>query len=259
METLNTLPQDLSRSRDLLFGLPVPFSITTADYNLLWPFIDNVYSIRKARVVRYPVPHTIRYVSCRFKRVRRKGVPSGQSGRAPPKRVKPSCGVTFRMLEYPDHVEFYSSGEQTTNHSHTLDESDAIKRNGFLRKLILKEVARGYAPATIISALRGTKDAQALVLRVVGGTHLTRQDVINISASKDEHESRDAEVKLATDEMLEKVRARFAEVLEYADSLEGSARNRVLNAWEQRITAFAEAFIGGSLNEWLERNLPAME
>ena len=65
-------------------------------------------------------------------------------------------------------------------HSHSLDESDANKRNSFLRKLVGAEVAKGYHPAEIIGSLtgKGRADARAR-LAAAGGTYLTRQDIIN--------------------------------------------------------------------------------
>jgi hypothetical protein len=67
-----------------------------------------------------------------------------------------------------------------TKHSHSLDESDANKRNSFLRTLVGAEVAKGYHPATIIGSLtsEGRADTRAQ-LAAAGGTYLTRQDVIN--------------------------------------------------------------------------------
>ena len=65
-------------------------------------------------------------------------------------------------------------------HSYSLDESDASKRNNFLWKLVRAEVAKGYHPAEIIGLLtgKGRADIRAQ-LAAAGGSYLTRQDVIN--------------------------------------------------------------------------------
>jgi len=61
-----------------------------------------------------------------------------------------------------------------------LDESDASKRNSFLRALVGSEVVKGYHPAAIIGSLTGTGRAEARAhLTAAGGAYLTRQDVIN--------------------------------------------------------------------------------
>ena len=65
-------------------------------------------------------------------------------------------------------------------HSHSLDESDANKRNSFLRKLVGAEVTKGYHSTEIIGSLtgKGRADVRARLV-AAGGTHLTRQDIIN--------------------------------------------------------------------------------
>jgi hypothetical protein len=61
-----------------------------------------------------------------------------------------------------------------------LDESDANKRNSFLRQLVGAEVANGYPPAAVIGSLTGSGRADARArLAAAGGAYLTRQDVIN--------------------------------------------------------------------------------
>jgi hypothetical protein len=46
MDVLSALPRDIDHVRQLLFTLPVPFSLSQANHDLFWPLIDNVYSIR---------------------------------------------------------------------------------------------------------------------------------------------------------------------------------------------------------------------
>jgi len=80
MDTLQALPRDVDAVRNILFTLPLPFSLTSANYTLFWPLIDNVYSIRKSRDVpaglsrsrggAWVPEHKYHYVICRFKRPR---------------------------------------------------------------------------------------------------------------------------------------------------------------------------------------------
>jgi hypothetical protein len=73
---------------------------------------------------------------------------------------------------------------QSLIHSHSLDESDANKRNSLLRELVGKEVAKGYAPAAVIGSLRRFGDSVSrLKLASAGGAYLTRQDAINSGLS----------------------------------------------------------------------------
>jgi hypothetical protein len=52
MASLQDLPRDIESIRNILFTLPLPFSLNSANYRLLWPLIDNVYSIRISRDVK---------------------------------------------------------------------------------------------------------------------------------------------------------------------------------------------------------------
>ena len=75
MDVLSALPRDIDHVRQLLFALPVPFSLSKADHKLFWPLIDNTYSIRTSNDVNFRKrdrrPAYVRHnVICRFKRSR---------------------------------------------------------------------------------------------------------------------------------------------------------------------------------------------
>jgi hypothetical protein len=136
-----------------------------ANYQLFWPLIDNVYSIRQSRDVaaiksRGRPAHKCHYVICRFKRAR-DSAPSSSQVASTTKRAIKSCDVTFQLLEFSDHVEFHSISQHSLIHDHSLDESDANKRNSLLRGLAGNDVAKSYAPAAIVSSLRGTRNISA--------------------------------------------------------------------------------------------------
>ena len=131
MDVLSSLPRDTAHVRQLLFNLPLPFSLNRANYDLFWPLIDNVYSIRKTRhVTAKSGDFTRHYAICRFKRAYNVP-PSSSSGPCAgnTKRALKSCDVAFCIIEYDDHVELHVIRDQWTNHDHSLDESDANKRS----------------------------------------------------------------------------------------------------------------------------------
>jgi hypothetical protein len=138
---------------------------------------------RKARDGSVKPAHRYHYVICRFKQSR--DLPPSLSQRATTtKRAVKSCDVAFQLLEFTDHVEIHAISHTSLIHSHSLDESDANKRNSLLRTLVGKEVAKGYAPAAVIGSLRGLGDiASQLRLASAGGAYLTRQDAINSGLS----------------------------------------------------------------------------
>jgi hypothetical protein len=126
-------------------------------------------------------------VICRYKRPRAPPLASQGKRVSSTKRATIGCDVTFALLAFSDHYEYWPIGKSgdeelvtCVRHSHSLDESDAYKRNSFLRHLIGAEVANGYPLAAVIGSLAGQGRADARVrLAAAGGAYLTRQDVIN--------------------------------------------------------------------------------
>jgi hypothetical protein len=118
---------------------------------------------------------------CRFKRARDCFLSQGSCA-STSKRVAKAYDFSFALLEFLNHVEYQPISQQ--DHDHSLDESDANKRNSFLLGLVQKEITRGFAPAIIISSLRpaGRLDIRAK-LDSVGGRYLSRRDAINSSTS----------------------------------------------------------------------------
>ncbi len=192
MDVLSALPCDTSHVRNILFTLPMPFSLNIANQKQFWPLINNTYSIRHSKDVGYRKhdsrpAHVRNHVICRFKRAR--AVPSASQGKraSSTKRSAIGCDVTFALLALSDQDEYWPISKSSDvdivtclSHSHSLDESDANKRNSLLRLLVGAEVAKGYYPAAIIGSLigNGRPDTRAR-LAAAGGAYLTRQDVIN--------------------------------------------------------------------------------
>jgi MULE transposase domain len=192
IDILSLLPRDTSHVRNILFTLPLPFSLSRANHEQFWPLIDNAYSIRRSRDVGFRKhdarPAHVRHdVICRFKRARAAPLASQGKRASSTKRALIGCDVSFTLLAFPTHYEYYTISQSgdlglitCSQHSHSLDECDANKRNSLLRKLVGAEVAKGYHPATVIRSLTGEGNADARAqLAAAGGAYLTRQDVIN--------------------------------------------------------------------------------
>ena len=182
MDALQSLPRDTAKVRNILFLLPMPFSLNTANYKLFWSLIDNVYSIRRTRDPTIRRPYQYRYVICRFKRARDTSPALTQSSQraSTTKRAAQSCDVCFVIHEYQDHVEFHHVPGAFFHHNHSLDESDANKRNSHLRGLVQSDIGKGYAPAAVIGAIRGQgRPDIRMRLEAVGGQYLSRRDAEN--------------------------------------------------------------------------------
>ena len=178
MDSLQALPRDTAKLRNILFTLPLPFSLNTANYKLFWPLIDNVYSIRSSRDTNRLSNYRYHYVICRYKRARDTLPASSQSSQraSTTKRSIKSCDVSFVIKEFVNHVEFYYvEGNRDCRHDHSLDESDANKRNSLLKGLVQRDITRGYVPVTIISIIRSNGRADIRIqLASVSELYLTR-------------------------------------------------------------------------------------
>ena len=129
MDVLSSLPRDVGYIRQLLFDLPLPFSLNTANYKLFWPLIDNVYFIRTTKHMSTSSrAYNRHYVICRFKRTQTSEPTSSTMLRASTtKRSVKSCDVIFRLLEFENHIEFHMSSDQLSRHNYSLDKSDTTK------------------------------------------------------------------------------------------------------------------------------------
>jgi hypothetical protein len=259
---LQGLPRhvELSSIRPILFNLPVPFSLTRADYEKFWPFIDNVYATSLTRD--YPgqnPPYGVKYIRCRHKHTPRAERPSA-SIRGPRKRTAISCDVQFKILLFQDHVECWQLTDKPHFHTHSLDESDASKRNSVIKGLVRREMSRGHPPAEVVATMRGNGDPSARAhLDSAGGKYVSRQDAANTGiawrlANPDRLEegtgSRADAATQKISEALDAVRARFIEVAEYADSLGEPERGNTLSRWNSELADRTRPLIGQSLEEW---------
>jgi hypothetical protein len=193
------LPPETEKMREFLFEMPVPFSMRAADFETYWPLIDNVWSrydefnvVGKSDKIPYD---SIRFV-CRFARK----LDDEPSRANPPSKRKRreggTCSCRVKAKRYhgvkglPDHYRFEHSSPKESDwaHSHTIDESDNIKINSFLKAAAAIEAAKGYMPAEVYKNLRGVKiigsDGMPVdALDTCGGKFMTRVHTNNAKQS----------------------------------------------------------------------------
>ena len=91
----------------------------------------------------------------------------------------------------PDHYRFEHSSTREADwvHSHTIDDSDGIKINSYLRAAATIEAAKGHMPAEVYKNMRSAqlldKDGNSLgdALDAAGGKFMTRQHANNAKQS----------------------------------------------------------------------------
>lgn len=200
MSALVQLPPECAKMRAFLFSMPVPFSMHAEVFEAYWPLMDNVWSRYDelgvvGKVDRVPYD-SIRFV-CRFAR---KLDEEAARSAAPTKRKRReggTCSCRVKAKKYhgiqgiPDHYRFEHSSQKECDwtHSHSIDESDGIKINSFLKAAAAMEAAKGYMPAEVYKILRGVKmlgpngSPVGDVLDICGGKFMTRLHANNAKQS----------------------------------------------------------------------------
>ena len=178
MDVLRSLPEDISHMCQLLFDLPLLFSVRLSTFDRFWPLIDNVYSVRKTTpVISKSGDYEQLAVICQFKQAYHVALSSSQGLRSgSTKRASSSYDIEFKIVKYTNHMEFHPTGS-SVNYSHSLDESNASKRNSLLQGLVQLDIAKGYCPTAIINLIRGYNQSEIEGrLKAAGGAYLKGYD-----------------------------------------------------------------------------------
>ncbi|KAI5808718.1 hypothetical protein DFH27DRAFT_540784 [Peziza echinospora] len=146
-------PPDLDEWRRRLFTVDTSITMTAAEWDTYWPYIDNVWSHRSTQRSKKG-PFVTHYYDCRLKG-RPPGTPVNQDPnkkkRKRTARERDLCEMKIKIIETTTPNKTYTiekvkreigtNGEEPAGeyHRHTLDESDRIKRNSVLRQAIKLE------------------------------------------------------------------------------------------------------------------------
>lgn len=173
MATLINAPPNLGSMRQQLFDLTASVTLTSAEFEVYWPYIDNVYSLKTTRVLVKEGRAVSRIYECRFRRpthISRALADQNASKRT--KREGETCQMRVRSI-YKGGIYTISRMEADTGHTHPLAQSDATKRNSALRNVAAIEGSKGYSPATVTNALRGMgREEGRIALEEAGGRYI---------------------------------------------------------------------------------------
>ena len=194
------IPLDTEKMRNFLFEMPVPFSMRADVFERYWPMVDNIWSrYDEINVVgRDKIPYNSIRFACRFAR-KLENEPSRNAnpGSKRQRREGGTCTCRVKAKYFhglegtPDHYRFEHSSQKECDwiHSHTVDESDAIKINSFLKAAAAVEAAKGYMPADIYKNMRSIQlfDPNGMLigdaLDAAGGKFMTRMHANNAKQS----------------------------------------------------------------------------
>jgi hypothetical protein len=189
------IASDTQKTRNLLFEMPVPFSMRADVFEKYWPMVDNIWS--RYDEINIKGKDGLRFDSIRFTcRFTKKLEDEYVSTKPPSKRQRREggtcpCKVKAKyyhgILGVPDHFRFEHSSQKETDwaHSHTMEELDGIKINSFIKAAAALEAAKGHTSADVYDNMRNAKVFDKFgnpvgdALDAAGGKFMTRQHVVN--------------------------------------------------------------------------------
>ncbi|PGH13695.1 hypothetical protein AJ80_06200 [Polytolypa hystricis UAMH7299] len=178
-------PPNLARIRQILFELKDPIEISMAEFNMYWPYIDNVWVKQRSNSTKDGL-RTSEYYMCRLRRPtcrphQNRPLPEGKKPRRKTVREGSMCNVQIKVVKFEgaySTVTISRTPGSSGAHSHDLDHLDRVKRNSALIDRARKEAEKGYLPSSIYAKFREEPDK----LAASGGKFLSATDVRNISA-----------------------------------------------------------------------------
>ena len=177
-------PRDLALMRQRLFEVRDKIELQVEEFELYWPYIDNVW-VRQHKAGTDKSGRVITdYYACRLQRPTYTPKPDTPRREGQPTRKKQireggTCQMRLKTIRYEGGYSGYTIlkvGDET-QHTHDLDHIDKIKRTSVLMEIARSEVMKGYMPASVFTVMN--EDMEKLV--AAGGRYLNRNDVRNAS------------------------------------------------------------------------------
>ena len=176
-------PPWLAEMRQRLFELKERIELRSDEFDLYWPYVDNVW-VRQHRASTDKTGKKITdYYACRLQRptYTPSAAPRPEGKPLRKKSIRPggTCQMRLKTVRYNGGfagISLIKVGDQT-EHTHDLEHLDKIKRSTVLMDIARSEVMKGYMPASVFTIM--SEDPGKLILS--GGRFLSRNDVRNAS------------------------------------------------------------------------------
>ena len=180
-------PRHLGTMRQALFEVRGKLEVSVEDFELYWPYVDNVWVRQHKAGTDKPGKNVTDYYACRLQRPTYtpkdtdKPRPEGKPTRKKHIREGGKCQMKVKTIRYNGGYSSYTITQvgDPTEHAHDLDHMDKIKRNTVLMDMARSEVMKGYMPPSVHTVMCEDTDK----LLQAGGRYLSRNDVRNASAA----------------------------------------------------------------------------
>jgi 2,5-diamino-6-(ribosylamino)-4(3H)-pyrimidinone 5'-phosphate reductase len=178
-------PRHLGTMRRALFEVQGKLELSVEDFELYWPYVDNVWVRQHKAGSDKSGKYVTDYYACRLQRPTYtpkdtdKPRPEGRPTRKKHIREGGKCQMRVKTIRYNGGYTSYTIMQvgDPTQHSHDLDHMDKIKRTTVLMDIARSEVMKGYMPPSVHTVMCEDTDK----LLQAGGRYLSRNDVRNAS------------------------------------------------------------------------------
>ncbi|CAG8837350.1 8387_t:CDS:1, partial [Gigaspora margarita] len=144
--------------RALLFNVGEPFEVSMHDFDHeWWPLVSNIwtrFSYKNHSNGNSWKAFAYRLTKHNYSSGRKDGIPL-EKCRKTKTRPPNLCSAKICVLRFVGaqkvQIEQYNN---SLDHTHTLEESEVLKRSNAVRKLVEEEAVKNYSPPTIVSAIK---------------------------------------------------------------------------------------------------------
>ncbi|QDS69291.1 hypothetical protein FKW77_002630 [Venturia effusa] len=176
-------PTEMAAWRRRLFELREEIVLPQSDWDVLWPYIDNLWVERNAGRNK-----DRKQFNCRiWRNDGEQKIGAGKRNRA--RRNVPPCGMKMYVTKKDGGViisRFAGRTTETLEHHHDLEYMDRIKTPSAIMRIAAEQIANGKTPAEAVAEMRTKQVVKAL--EETSGLHLDSNRVRNAYKTFKQHE-----------------------------------------------------------------------
>lgn len=176
-------PTELAAWRHRLFELSEEIVLPQSDWDVLWPYIDNLWVERNAGRNK-----DRKQFNCRIWRNDGEQKTGAGKRNRPRRNVQP-CGMKMYVTKKDGGVvisRFKGRTTETLEHHHDLEYMDKIKTPSAIMRIAAEQIANGKTPAEAVAEMKTKQVVRAL--EETSGLHLDSNRVRNAYKTFKQHE-----------------------------------------------------------------------
>ncbi|RHZ51825.1 hypothetical protein Glove_469g15 [Diversispora epigaea] len=146
------------QKRELLFNVNQPFEVPMCEFDEeWWPLVSNIWT--RYNYKNHTNGNSWKTFACHFTKhnpssMRKEGIPD-EKRRKTKIRSANLCFIKIKVSRFITEKKVYIERYQDSpDHTHTIEESEKLKRSQFVRNLVEQEAIKNYPPPAIVNAIK---------------------------------------------------------------------------------------------------------